>query len=106
MTANAVPVVKDKDLLCTGLVESATVNSIFDFTPSKLTESMRCEPKSMGDFTNTFICHLIFYVIFCVSIVLHILIDLGLASFTKNTFSQLFDTGKKTFFETPPALAL
>jgi len=87
MTATAAPTVKDQELVSFGLVESASVNSINDFIPSKLNESEVSSEKS--DFVNTFICHVIFYAIFCVSLVLHILIDLGLGSFIKNKFVQL-----------------
>ncbi len=94
MTATAAPTVKDQELVSFGLVESASVNSINDFIPSKLNESEVSSEKS--DFINTFICHLIFYAIFCVSLVLHILIDLGLGSFIKNKFVQLIGPGRHT----------
>ena len=102
-TTAATPTVKDQELVSFGLVESASVNSITDFTPSRLNESKVTSEKD--DFVNTFICHLIFYVVFCVSLFLHIFIDLGLASFTKNKLNQLVEIGKKTFFENPPAFA-
>ena len=103
MTATAAPTVKDQELVSFGLVESASVNSITDFTSSRLNESKVTSEKD--DFVNTFICHLIFYAVFCVSLFLHIFIDLGLASFTKNKLNQLIGIGKKTFFENPPAFA-
>ena len=103
MTATAAPTVKDQELVSFGLVESASVNSINDFIPSKLNESEVSSEKS--DFVNTFICHVIFYAIFCVSLVLHILIDLGLWSFIENKFTQLMDVGKKAVFEKSPAFA-
>ena len=62
MTATAAPTVKDQELVSFGLVESASVNSINDFIPSKLNESEVSSEKS--DFVNTFICHLIFYAFF------------------------------------------
>ena len=103
MTATVAPIVKDQELVSCGLVESASVHSITDFTPSKWKESTVTEEKE--NFVNTFICHLIFYSIFCVSIVLHILIDLGLGSFIKNKLSHLIGLGKKTFLEKSPAFA-
>ena len=103
MTATAAPTVKDQGLLSVGLVESASVNSISDFVPSKLNESKA--PEEEENFVNTFICHLIFYAFFCVALVFHILIDLGLWSFIENKFTQLKAVGKKTVFEKSPAFA-
>ena len=109
MTATAAPTVKDQELVSFGLVESASVNSFADFIPSKLSESpVKTEQqteKEKDDFKNSFICHLIFYTFLCVSIVLHILIDLGLGSFIKNKFVQLMELGKKNIFEKSPAFA-
>ncbi len=103
MTATAAPTVKDQELVSFGLVESASVNSINDFIPSKLNESEVSSEKS--DFVNTFICHLIFYAIFCVSLVLHILIDLGLGSFIKNKFVQLIGPGRNNPAPKSPVFA-
>ena len=105
MTATASPTVKDHELVSFGLVESASVNSIADFVPSKLDESHVSTEKETDDFKNTFICHLIFYALFCVSLVLHILIDLGLGAFIGNKFAQLIRLGKKTAFDKSPAFA-
>ena len=99
--AIASPTVKDKELGSFGLVESASVKSITDFTPSKLNESKATSEKKNEDFANTFICHLIFYVLFCVSIVLHILIDLGLGSFIEKKFIQLIRFGNKIILKRP-----
>ena len=77
MTATAATTLKDKELVSFGLVESASVNSIADFIPSKSNESEVSPKKQKKDFANNFICHLIFYAFFCVSLVLHIFIDLG-----------------------------
>ena len=97
--------VKDKELVSFGLVESASVNSITDFTPSKLDESKVFAANENEDFANIFICHLIFYSVLCISIVLHILIDLGLGSFLKNQFIQFLEIAKNTAFEKNPAFA-
>ena len=105
MTVIAAPPEKDQELVSFGLVESASVKSITDFMPSNLNESQVSTEKEKYDFKNTVICHLIFYAIFCVSIVLHILIDLGLGSFIKNKFVQLFGIAKKIFFEKTLAFA-
>ena len=104
MTA-AAPTVKDQELIPFGLVESAGVNAFDDFVPSKLNETESKEEKEKNDFINIFICHLIFYAVFCISLVLHILIDLGLGSFVKNQFLQLIENPKNNVVEKNPAFA-
>ena len=101
MTA-AAPTVKDQELMPFGLVESAGVNAFADFVPSKLNET---ESKEKNDFINIFICHLIFYAVFCISLVLHILIDLGFGSFVKNQFLHLIKNPKNNVVENNPAFA-
>jgi len=105
MTDTASPTVKDQELLPFGLVESASVNSFSDFVPSNLNETEANEEKKNDDFINIFICHLIFYSVFCISLVLHILIDLGLGSFVKNKFHQFIESVKNTVVEKNPAFA-
>ena len=105
MTATAAPIVKDQELILNGLVESASVNSIADFVSSNLNETEANEAKEKNDFINIFICHLIFYAVFCISIVLHILIDLGLGLFVKNKFLQLIEIAKNIVVEKNPAFA-
>ncbi|WP_413678041.1 hypothetical protein [Prochlorococcus sp. MIT 0916] len=104
-TAIAAPTVKDQELIPHGLVESASVNSFADFVSSNLNETEANKEKDVNDFINTFICHLIFYAVFCISIVLHILIDLGLGSLVKNQFRRFIEIAKNTFVEKNPALA-
>ncbi len=105
MTATAAPTVKDQELMPFGLVESASVNSIGDFVPSNLNETEENTEKPLNEFINIFICHLIFYAVFCISLVLHILIDLGLGSFVKNKFLQLIEIAKSIVVERNPAFA-
>ena len=105
MTVTTAPTVKDKELDTFGLVESAGVNSISDFIPTQLNEIDKITEKEEGDFINLFICHLIFYAVFCVSIFLHILIDLGLGLFIQNKFVQLIELGKKTVSAKRPVFA-
>ena len=105
MTATATPTVKDQDLISSGLVESASVNSFADFIPSKLNKHELIAEQEKNEFVNVFICHLIFYAVFCISIVLHILIDLGLGTFIKKTFSELVELAKNNFVEKNPAFA-
>ena len=105
MTATAAPTVKDQELVSFGLVESASVNSFADFIPSKLNQSQVSTEQENDDFKHIFICHLIFYAFFVVSLVLYILIDLGLGSFLKNKLSQLIGTEKNTVFRKSHAFA-
>ena len=103
MTAAAAPTVKDQELVSLGLIESASVKSITDFTSSQLSESTVLTEKE--DFANSFICHLIFYALFCVSIVLYILVDLGLGDFIKNKFIQSIEFAKSFSIKKSPVLA-
>ena len=105
MTAVAVPLVKDQDIVQFGLVESASVNSITDFAVSKSDKSEVNTQVEDENFVNTFICHLIFYLVFCVSLALHILIDLGLGSFIKSKFTQLIGGLLKPGIKKSPAFA-
>ena len=105
MTSTIAPTVNDQELMPFGLVESASVNSFADFVPSNFSETEVNEAKKKNDFVNIFICHLIFYLVFCISLALHILIDLGLGSFVNNKFLQLIDMAKNNFFEKKIAFA-
>tara|TARA_Y100001968_G_scaffold291367_1_gene295717 strand:- start:194 stop:511 length:318 start_codon:yes stop_codon:yes gene_type:complete len=105
MTATAVPTVKEQEMIPNGLVESASVNSIADFVPSTSDESEANKKEEVNDFINTFICHLIFYLVFCISLVLHIFIDLGFGSFVKKLFLPLSEIAKNSFVVKNPAFA-
>ena len=105
MTATADESVKEQELISFGFVESASVNSISEFVPSNLNVKETHEAKEKNDFINIFICHLIFYAVFCISLLMHILIDLGLGSFIKNKFIQLIEITKNIVVERSPAFA-
>ena len=105
MTATTAPIVKDQELMPHGLVESESVNSFVDFVSSNSNTKEVNKEKEVNDFINTFICHLIFYMVFCISLVLHILIDLGLGSLVKNKFLQLIEIAKNIASEKKPAFA-
>tara|TARA_B100000945_G_scaffold90450_1_gene70538 strand:- start:1 stop:318 length:318 start_codon:yes stop_codon:yes gene_type:complete len=105
MTATAAQTVKDQELMSFGFVESASVNSFAEFVPSNLNVMEENEAKDKNDFINIFICHLIFYAVFCISLLMHILIDLGLGTFVKNKFIQLIKITKNIFVEKNPAFA-
>ena len=99
MTATAAPTVKDQESIAIGLVESASVNSFADFIPSKFNESKVSTDIEIDDFSSVFICHLIFYAVFCITLVLHIFIDLGLGSFLENQWVKLIGVEKNTVDE-------
>tara|TARA_Y100001968_G_scaffold293210_1_gene299012 strand:+ start:353 stop:670 length:318 start_codon:yes stop_codon:yes gene_type:complete len=105
MTSTAAPTVKDQELVSSGLVESASVNSFADFIPSKLDTKEVFTEKEKNDFINTFICHLIFYAFFCISLVLYIVIDLGIGSLIKKAFIHFIDLIKNYFIEKNPVFA-
>ena len=105
MTATAANTVKDQELISSGLVESASVNSFADFIPSKMNKHVVIAEQEKNEFINIFICHLIFYTVFCISIFMHILIDLGLGSFVKKAFIFVIETAKNNFVEKNPAFA-
>ena len=78
----------DQELAQFGWMESIATNSISDFKLHKSNETEDpIEKKS--DLVDIFICHLIFYIIFCYTLFLYILIDLGINSFIKNKVTAL-----------------
>ena len=104
-TATAAPTVKDQELIPHGWIESASVNTCTDFVSSNSNEKKANNEKELNDFINIFICHLIFYAFFCISLVFYILIDLGLGSFVKNQLLQLIGIAKNTVVVKNPAFA-
>ena len=105
MTSATTPSIKNQESLSFGLVESASVNSFADFVPTKLTEGEAYSDREIYDFLNSFICHLIFYAVFCISLVLHILIDLGLGALIQSKFDQLIMLAKGIELKKKPAFA-
>ncbi len=99
------PKVKVQEIFSSGFVESASLNSISDFTPSKCNDHEMIFKKENNDFINTFVCHLIFYAVFCISLVLFILIDLDLGSFVKKVIIYLIKFLRNNIVEKDPAFA-
>ena len=91
----ATATVKDQGSVQFELNDTETINSISDFNTIKLKESEDFYCNQKEDFLNTFICHLIFYAVFCISIVVHIFLDLGLGSFIKNKLIQLISIARR-----------
>ena len=74
----------DQELAQFGWVGSIATNSISDFESGKESfVDLRTDEKT-SDLIDTFICHSIFYVIFCYSLCLYVFIDLGFGCFLKN----------------------
>ena len=87
----------DQELAQFGWVESIATNSISDFNSSKIDVEEKITNEKESDLLDKFICHLIFYVVFCYSLVLYIFIDLGFGSFLKNKLNTLFKIYKEKF---------
>ena len=105
MTVSAESVVKKQEFKSFGFNESESVNSFADLAPSNLKMMGANDEEKKKDFVNIFICHLIFYFVFCISLLLHILIDLGLGSFIKTTFNQFIRIIKSNVVVSKPAFA-
>tara|TARA_Y100001968_G_C18723726_1_gene421335 strand:+ start:54 stop:380 length:327 start_codon:yes stop_codon:yes gene_type:complete len=83
------PAVIDQELAQFGWIESVATNSISDFKSRKSNAFEQTTDKNNSNFIDKFICHLIFYIIFCYSFFIFIVIDLGLGSFIKNKMFSL-----------------
>ena len=94
---------KNQEICSTKLVETTSENSIADFISSKVGEQDTKFARNKNDFINTFIYHLIFYGIFCVSIVLHVLFDLGVGTFMRKIFTQLIELVRNNGSEKNPS---
>ena len=89
----------DQELAQFGWVESIATNSISDFKSPKIDVEEQTTNQKKSDLIDTFICHLIFYVVFCYSLFLYIFIDLGFGLFLKTKVNTLFKLPKQ--FESP-----
>ena len=79
----------DQELAQFGWVESIATNSISDFKSLNIDIENKTTYAKESDLMHTFICHLIFYVVFCYSLFLYVFIDLGFGSFLKNKVNKL-----------------
>ncbi len=85
----------DQELAQFGWVESIATNLISDFKSPKIDVEEQTSNEKEFDLINTFICHLIFYMVFCYSLCLYIFIDLSFGSFLKNKVNTLFKLRKR-----------
>ena len=84
----------DQELAQFGWVEPIATNSISDFKSHKIDVEEQKTNKKESDLIDTFICHLIFYVVFCFSLLIYIFIDLGFGSFLRNNLKTLLNSKK------------
>ena len=80
----------DHELAQFGWVESIATNSIIDFKSPNIDIEEQKTYEKKSDFTDTFICHMIFYVIFCYSLFLYVLIDLNFGTFLKKYIKFIY----------------
>ena len=85
----------DQELAQFGWVESIATNSISDFKSPKLDVEEQTTNEKESDLIDTFICHLLFYVVFCYSLFLYIFIDLGFGFFLKDKVYTFFKLQKQ-----------
>ena len=88
--------INDQELAQFGWVESIATNSISDFkSPKESVVELRNDVKT-SNLIDTFICHSIFYVIFCYSLFIYVFSDLGLGFFLQNKINKLLKVQNKT----------
>ena len=92
---NSAQTVIDQELAQFGWVESLAINSISDFNSPRLNNLEQTIDVKKSDLIDTFIYHLVFYVIFCYSIVLYVFIDLGFGSFLGDQVTRLIKHKEK-----------
>ena len=85
----------DQEIAQFGWVESIATNSINDFKSPKSNIAVQTTDRKESDLIDKFLCHMIFYVIFCYSLLLYVVIDLGYGSFLKNKLTSLIKRHKK-----------
>lgn len=84
----------DQEIAQFGWVGSIATNSISDFNSAKESVVELRTDEKISDLIDTFICHSIFYVIFCYSLCLYVFIDLGFGCFLKNKMTRLLKVQK------------
>ena len=92
---NSAQTVIDQELAQFGWVESIATNSISDFNSPRLNNLEQTIDVKKSDLIDTFIYHLVFYVIFCYSLFLYVFIDLGFGSFLGDQVTRLIKLKEK-----------
>ncbi len=80
----------DHELAQFGWLDSVATNSISEFKSPKVNIEELTTNNKKSDLIDTFICHLIFYMVFCYSLFLYIFIDLGFGFFLKNKVNTFY----------------
>ena len=88
----------DRELAQFGFVESIATNAISDFKSPKIDIEEQTTNEKESDLIDTFICHLIFYVVFCYSLFLYVFIDLDFSSFLKNKVNTYIKSKKDRIY--------
>ena len=91
---SAQPII-DQELEQFGWMESIATNSIINFKSPSLNVVQKKPDERNSDYIDSFICHIIFCVIFCYSLFIYVVIDLGLGSFVKNKVITLIKYNKR-----------
>ena len=86
----------DQEIAQFGWVDSIATNSINDFKSPKSNIAAQATDRKESDLIDKFLCHMIFYVIFCYSLFLYVVIDLGYGSFLQNKLTTLMRRHKKS----------
>ena len=92
---NSAQTVIDQELAQFGWLESIATNSISDFKSPRLNNLEQKTNVKRSDLIDTFICHLVFYVIFCYSLFLYVFIDLDFGSFFGNQVTRFIKLEEK-----------
>ena len=96
----------DQELAQFGWMESKANNSIINFKSPKSNFLAQKPNEKNSDAIHTFIVHIIFYLIFCYSVFLYVVIDLGFGSFIKSRLTTLIKfskTNEKPFLNPTPS---
>ncbi len=91
---SAQPII-DQELAQFGWVESIATNSISDFKSPRESFVEQASYEKTSNHIDTFICHSIFYVIFCYSLFIYVFSDLGLGFFLQNKINKLLKVQNK-----------
>ena len=91
---SAQPII-DQELAQFGWVESIATNSISDFKSPRESLVEQTAYEKTSNHIDTFICHSIFYVIFCYSLFIYVFSDLGLGFFLQNKINKLLKVQNK-----------